>query len=286
LLDIIFRVSLTLSQSFRLNTTDLGLPSGVVMNSTFGSSSVFSNVKLPFSLIKVRIANREDFVNHARLIAYLLTIFLMLLAPFSSIAGNATYSYDDLGRLVRVTDENNQRVLYQYDKVGNLISITKEDSVAQALPPAIEGEDLEVDIINNNPDIIDIQSSVIIPAGASTGITVKALKAGMGTITIGNTEAMVYVYEDGTLMNAVPVSVYIESSVDATTVSSPLSVMIEQWPPVEATTVTVPVSVYVEESSAVSSITASSPVSAYIGESSTVNAITVSPPVSTKINSP
>ena len=63
LLDIIFRVSLTLSQSLRLKTTDLGLPSGVAINSTFGNSSVFSNVKPPFTLIKVRITKRGCFVN-------------------------------------------------------------------------------------------------------------------------------------------------------------------------------------------------------------------------------
>ena len=63
LLDIIFKVSLTLSQSLRLSTTDLGLPSGVVINSTFGNSSVLSNLKPPFSSINVRIANHEDFVN-------------------------------------------------------------------------------------------------------------------------------------------------------------------------------------------------------------------------------
>lgn len=59
LLDIIFRVSLTLFQSSRLRTTDLGLPSGVVMNSIFGNSSVFDIIKFPslvmFSLAKVEL---------------------------------------------------------------------------------------------------------------------------------------------------------------------------------------------------------------------------------------
>ncbi len=47
LLDIIFRVPLILFQSSRLRTTDLGLPSGVVMNSIFGNSSAFDMIKLP-----------------------------------------------------------------------------------------------------------------------------------------------------------------------------------------------------------------------------------------------
>lgn len=63
LLDIMFRVSLTLAQSLMLRTTDLALPSGVVINSTFGSSSVFSNVKSPFYLIKIRITKDRGFVN-------------------------------------------------------------------------------------------------------------------------------------------------------------------------------------------------------------------------------
>ena len=51
LLDIIFRVSLILFQSSRLKTTDLGLPSGVVINSIFGSSSVLIIVKSPYFLL-------------------------------------------------------------------------------------------------------------------------------------------------------------------------------------------------------------------------------------------
>lgn len=51
LLDIIFRVSLILFQSSRLKTTDLGLPSGVVINSIFGNSSGFSMAKSPYFLL-------------------------------------------------------------------------------------------------------------------------------------------------------------------------------------------------------------------------------------------
>ena len=45
-LDIIFRVSVILFQSSRLRITDLGLPSGEVINSTFGNSNVFAMNRL------------------------------------------------------------------------------------------------------------------------------------------------------------------------------------------------------------------------------------------------
>jgi YD repeat-containing protein len=35
------------------------------------------------------------------------------------------YFYDDLGRLVRVVDQNGNVATYQYDAVGNLLSITR-----------------------------------------------------------------------------------------------------------------------------------------------------------------
>jgi YD repeat-containing protein len=151
-------------------------------------------------------------------------------------------------------------------------------SMSVSLSPSAS-EDLEVEIINNNPGIIETQSSVIIPAGAGISFTVKALKAGMGTINIGDTEAMVYVYENGTLMNAMPVSVYIESSVDATTVSSPASVKVEQLTPVEATIATMPVSVEIS-SSEVSGTTSSDTVSVEV--LSNVNGTVASDTVSVK----
>ncbi len=48
LLDMIFSVSLILFQSSMLKITDLGLPSGVVMNSIFGNSSALSMIKSPY----------------------------------------------------------------------------------------------------------------------------------------------------------------------------------------------------------------------------------------------
>lgn len=63
LLDIIFSVSLTLLQSSRLKTTDLGLPSGVVMNSISGNSSVFDMFKSPCFFLFCSLSNSEVRVN-------------------------------------------------------------------------------------------------------------------------------------------------------------------------------------------------------------------------------
>jgi hypothetical protein len=63
LLDIIFRVSLILRQSSRLKTTDLGLPSGVVMNSISGNSSAFGMFKSPYFFLNRSLANSKIRVN-------------------------------------------------------------------------------------------------------------------------------------------------------------------------------------------------------------------------------
>jgi hypothetical protein len=63
LLDIIFSVSLILLQSSRLKTTDLGLPSGVVMNSISGNSSAFDMFKSPYFFLIRSLANDGFIVN-------------------------------------------------------------------------------------------------------------------------------------------------------------------------------------------------------------------------------
>ncbi|MBI3988018.1 MAG: RHS repeat protein [candidate division NC10 bacterium] len=46
------------------------------------------------------------------------------------------YLYNDLGRLLRVINENNECATYTYDAVGNILSITRATNCLQ--PPAIE----------------------------------------------------------------------------------------------------------------------------------------------------
>ncbi len=52
-------------------------------------------------------------------------IGLTLLQPVPTIADQAQYIYDDLGRLSQVIDGQGNVATYQYDAVGNLLSITR-----------------------------------------------------------------------------------------------------------------------------------------------------------------
>ena len=63
-----------------------------------------------------------------------MTLFVSLAIAFSSAPLAAqqpkiNYVYDDLGRLVRVIDENGNAATYHYDAVGNLLRITRETGV-------------------------------------------------------------------------------------------------------------------------------------------------------------
>jgi len=90
--------------------------------------------------------------------------------------------------------------------------------------------DLNVAIINKNPDIVYTQSSLTIPSGGSADFTVNALKGGAGVITIGNSEANIYVIERG-IVASNPVSVSMGSVPNNTLInSSPVSVMIDTLP--------------------------------------------------------
>ena len=46
------------------------------------------------------------------------------------------YVYDDLGRLSRVVDQNNECATYEYDAVGNILSITRGMNCLQ--PPTVD----------------------------------------------------------------------------------------------------------------------------------------------------
>ena len=54
-----------------------------------------------------------------------LAIFLALSIGQANAQSKFIYVYDDLGRLTRVVNENNECATYEYDAVGNLLSITR-----------------------------------------------------------------------------------------------------------------------------------------------------------------
>lgn len=57
-------------------------------------------------------------------------------AAASTVAVAQTYSYDSLGRLVRVVYANGAEVSYVYDKAGNRLTETVRPSAAAASPLA------------------------------------------------------------------------------------------------------------------------------------------------------
>lgn len=278
-----------------------------------------------------------------RRLCFSLLIFLsfLILSTSLSIGDSIEYLYDDSGRLIKVTNpETNMRVLYQYDEVGNLISISSETSVAQSLPPTLEGIDPDILLIgtnnyvtitghnllttnsvasdnpniiikdiaaintrinatlsiasaatsgqsvltvttsngstnipvnlygvnvtppaisifttgssnsgdvsaslipsaphdfraaikNNNPDIISLQPTVIMPGGGSANFTIHALKQGTGIIEIGNAQTPVYVLEGGNIsLMTSPVCVTIDTIPAGLLIGSASNPVSVQW---------------------------------------------------------
>ena len=54
-----------------------------------------------------------------------IALSLIFLQPVPVPADQATYIYDDLGRLSQVIDGQGNVATYRYDAVGNLFSITR-----------------------------------------------------------------------------------------------------------------------------------------------------------------
>lgn len=52
-------------------------------------------------------------------------VLLSVLVPLKTVADQAHYIYDDLGRLSQVIDGQGNVATYTYDAVGNLLSITR-----------------------------------------------------------------------------------------------------------------------------------------------------------------
>jgi len=107
-------------------------------------------------------------------VAIFLCVFLLL--PSLSFSGSVDYLYDDNGRLVRVSNSDNTRILYQYDEVGNLISILKETSTPQALPPVLQSIEPDIFLIGNNYNIIITGQNLLTTSSVTSdnpNITIK-----------------------------------------------------------------------------------------------------------------
>ena len=82
------------------------------------------------------------------------------------------YLYDDLGRLVRVVNENNECATYEYDAVGNLLSITRGTNCLQ-------------------PPTIDTLSQDTANAGDTTCITIRGTNFLGATVTTDNPDVQI-----------------------------------------------------------------------------------------------
>jgi YD repeat-containing protein len=65
-----------------------------------------------------------------RTLITLIALIAALLATSAADAQQICYSYDLLGRLTGVIDQNNQAAFYDYDSVGNILAIRREGSAA------------------------------------------------------------------------------------------------------------------------------------------------------------
>jgi YD repeat-containing protein len=65
-------------------------------------------------------------ISSAKQIFFVLAVLFVLLFAGRSEAQQVCYSYDALGRLVGVVDQNQQAAFYDYDAVGNILSIRRQ----------------------------------------------------------------------------------------------------------------------------------------------------------------
>lgn len=82
---------------------------------------------------------------------FIFALFCLILIS-SAFAAEVNYSYDDLGRLIKI-ERGLERTLYQYDDAGNVISITKEICASQPLPPVLQGIEPDIFLIGNNYNV-------------------------------------------------------------------------------------------------------------------------------------
>ena len=127
-----------------------------------------------------------------------LTALILFVWPVN--AGQATYFYDDLGRLSQVIDDSGNVATYTYDAVGNLLSITRstgglsaptitsitpnQATAGTSVSITISGQNLQgASLTTDNPGITvqnTTTSSTSINANFSLDYTAKT-----GTNTVG-----------------------------------------------------------------------------------------------------
>jgi YD repeat-containing protein len=135
--------------------------------------------------------------------------------------GPIRYFYDDLGRLIRVADQNGNVATYNYDAVGNIISITRTTA------PANNG----LAILNFTPQQGPPGSSVIIQGqgfSSTLNANVVSFNGAAATVTAATTTSLTATVPSGALTGPISVTVAGKSATSDTnfTVTAPKLVSI------------------------------------------------------------
>lgn len=134
----------------------------------------------------------------------IMALGLTLLSPVPSIADQAQYIYDDLGRLSQVIDGQGNVATYQYDAVGNLLSITRNTggigaptitaftpntgNAGSSVNVSLTGTNLTgASLATNNPGIL-VRNVVTTPTSiAATFQIAFSAASGAATVTVTTT---------------------------------------------------------------------------------------------------
>lgn len=105
-----------------------------------------------------------------------LFIFLCFL-PFTSLADEVAYFYDDAGRLVRAV-KGSEGVTYEYDEVGNLLSISR--GTTSQNPPTLQ---------NITPDLLFIGFTTPVEISGQNLFTTKTITSSNSSLSFKNISA-------------------------------------------------------------------------------------------------
>ncbi len=137
---------------------------------------------------------------------------ILVATLITSLAGTATadivYLYDDLNRLVRVIDANNQAATYAYDAVGNLLSIVRASipqtasvssiststfTLGTSASATVDGVNLAgatvtasagISIVLVRADVDSLLVQVVVEPGAPVGPGLLTIQTDLGTVTV------------------------------------------------------------------------------------------------------
>lgn len=135
-----------------------------------------------------------------------------------------TYSYDNLGRLIGVTDQSGDTATYNYDAVGNITSIGRRSSSQVSLisiaPPSAHVGDT-VTLTGTGFSSTPSQNTVQFTGGTAVASSSSATQV-VATVPAGASTGAVAVNVSGTVSNTVPFTVLASAGAPMITNVNPL----------------------------------------------------------------